>query len=134
MPIKQIVLLPWRGARTREHKPLTWEELLEIGLGELNMHPCDLYEYSMQEFVLKLRGARRSKMEQWQHTRALAYVIAKPNLKNKNLKIEKFWPLPGDSDANTTVKRISAMSLEEKMQRIKQIREHLINNGAISDN
>jgi hypothetical protein len=101
--------------------------LLEIALGELNLNPDEFYEYSFEDFLIKIEGIRSSKLEEWQRTRALAFVIAKPYLKNKNMSIEQFWPLPGDKVSSTKAKgkSIRSMTPEELAEWKVQMREHM---------
>ena len=103
---------------------------MSIGLGELGLNPWELYRYSLEEFMQKMRGYRNAQQEQWQHTRALAFVIAKPHLKSKNMKIERFWPMPGDEQSG-----ISAMkSREEKMKAFQELRQWYVDHGHLSNN
>ena len=37
-------------------------------------------------------------MEQAWHTRAICYYTIAPYLSDKNMRMEKFWPLPSDGD------------------------------------
>jgi hypothetical protein len=124
------VSLPGRRALTHRGQPLTWQGTLEIAYGELGLKPWELDEYTMEDFVIATQGARKEKEEPWQQTRALAFIMAKPYLKNKNLTMEQFWPMPGDKGygKNTTKargKRISQMTPEERTAWAKQMEKEL---------
>lgn len=124
--------LPGRGAQTREREPLTFRGILEIALGELHLHPEDFYEYSMEEFVIKVEGMRKAKMEDWYKVRFLAYTVAKPYMKNQKITPEQFMPLPGD--VKTKKGRVAGMSAEERKQWVESVRGRLVNEGVITDN
>lgn len=49
----------------------------------------DGYERKMSDTV-------ELNLESWRQARMIAFVNAKPNLKNQNLSIWEFMPLPGD--------------------------------------
>lgn len=86
----------------------------------------------MEEFIIEVEGHRKNKSEEWQHTRALAFVMAKPYLKDKNITMEQFWPLPGDKTAKGARRRLNQMTKEERAERIKAIAAHL--NGITTNN
>lgn len=44
----------------------------------------------------KLEQVKELNLEAWRRTRMTAYTAAKPHLKNQNLDIWEFMPLPGD--------------------------------------
>lgn len=56
-------------------------------------------------------------------------MIAKPYLKNKNMNIEQFWPLPGDKVSSTKAKgkRVQDMTPEELAEWQVGMRKHLEN-------
>ena len=47
---------------------------------------------------LKIKGFRDADLKQWEHTRFIAFTMAKPYLKNKGLTLQRFLPLPTDKD------------------------------------
>lgn len=103
---------------------------MEIALGELSLNPDDFYEYTFEDFLIKIDAVRKVKEESWQQTRALAFVMAKPYLKNQNMSIEQFWPLPGDPKTSSTKakgKSIRSMNDEEKLAWKEAMRAHLHN-------
>jgi hypothetical protein len=130
------VSLPGRRAQTHRREPLTWQGTLEIAYGELNLRPWELDEYTMEDFVIATLGVRKNKEEAWQQTRALAFIMAKPYLKNKNLSMEAFWPLPGDKNYGVKTKAkgksVRDMDKAERLawkEQIKKEMEQLLNNG-----
>jgi hypothetical protein len=110
--------------------------MMEIALGELGLNPEEFYEYSMDEFVIKIDGTRKAKMEEWERTRVLAYVMAKPYMKNKNMSIEQFWPMNGDpvQKGKSGAKRLSQMNKEEQRAYIESIKQTMIRHGLTNSN
>jgi hypothetical protein len=87
----------------------------------------------MEEFIIEVDGFRKSKLEEWYKTRVLAFTMAKPYLKDKNITMEQFWPLPGDKKTGKAArKRLNQMTPEERKERIKAIAAHL--NGITTNN
>ncbi len=100
---------------------------MQIGLGELGLTPAELYSHTLQEFVWKRKGAEVVRNSQWHHTRALAFAISKPHLKNKKLTVEKFWPLPDDK-----VTGIAALpTKEEKIKAFLELKKWYEDRGHI---
>ena len=127
-------MLPGREARTHSNNPLTWIQLLEIGLGELMLEPEVLYEFSMEEFVIAVEGSRKRDIEQWRHTRALGYMMVLPYLKKK-VSQEQFMPLPGDKSYDKKRrKRIADMTKEERIKTFGDILAQMKDEGIITDN
>jgi hypothetical protein len=55
------------------------------------------------------------------------------HLKDKNITMEQFWPLPGDKKTGKAArKRLNQMTPEERKERIKAIAAHL--NGITTNN
>jgi hypothetical protein len=103
---------------------------MEIALGELSLNPDEFYQYCFDEFLIKIDAVRKTKEESWQQTRALAFVMAKPYLKNQKMSIEQFWPLPGDPKVNSTRakgKNVRSMTAEEKAEWTQAMKAHLHN-------
>jgi hypothetical protein len=87
-----------------------------IGLGQLGLHPWEMDEYSMADFALKMEGAKEKEIKEWERVRLLAYITAKPYLKNKNLSIERFMSLPTDKKKEKKEKN----SVEDQIKRLQQ--------------
>lgn len=100
---------------------------MQIGLGELGLTPAELYAHTLQEFVWKRKGAEVLRNSQWHHTRALAFAISKPNLKNKKLTVEKFWPLPDDK----LVGIAALSSKEQKLQAYLELKKWYQDKGLV---
>jgi len=68
---------------------------LEEALGDLGLHPWELWEYSFEEYRLKRKGKRdaryRELREDWQNLRYHAYFTIAPHLKGRH-KIDKVVP------------------------------------------
>jgi hypothetical protein len=81
----------------------------------------------LSELRDKVQAAREIKnyeqREEWERTRALAFSNAKVagTLKNKNLKLDQFWPFPWDKNR---VKKISSLPKEEQLQAYKERQAH----------
>jgi hypothetical protein len=100
---------------------------VQVGLGECNLHPWEFYEYSLAELRDKIVATRLIRegesKEHWERTRALAFSNAKMQgtLKNKNLKLEQFWPFPWDN--TKPKKRLSSLSNDERREAFKQMHQ-----------
>ena len=116
-------MLPGRATRKSEGKPLRWRDILTIGLGELGLNPSELYEYTLEEFLLKMEGFRghiwNIQKEQWEMVRALAFenaVMSGKTLTSKSLTPERFWPFSWDEKKGlaglTDKEQIKATALE----------------------
>jgi hypothetical protein len=99
---------------------------MEIGLGELNLNPDEFYEYFFEELLIKIEGVRKAKLEQWDHTRSLAFVIAKSFGATKAKNVEDFWPT-NDTKKSTKAKgkSVRSMTPEERAEWQVAMKEHL---------
>lgn len=76
-----------KGKKKGSHKPLTFQDLMQIGLGQLRLSPSAFYEITVQEIVAAMHGAaeveERAYQQQWTQTRWLASLLLQPHTKNK---------------------------------------------------
>ena len=78
-----------KGKKKGSSKPLTFQDMMQIGLGQIRLSPSVFYEMTIQELVAAMHGAaeveERGYQQQWTQTRWLASVLLQPHSK-KNLK------------------------------------------------
>ena len=60
------------------------------------MTPAEFWEIEWREFHIRSLAAERRELNEWQRTRALAYMIYCANSAEKPKSIDDFWHLPGD--------------------------------------
>lgn len=68
-------------------KPLSWDEIEEMGLGQLRLNPFSLYDMTFKEFGNAMAGhykqiEEREKAE-WERTRWLATITINPHVKKR---------------------------------------------------
>jgi hypothetical protein len=66
---------------------LSWDEIEEMGLGQLRLNPVLLYDLTFTEFGNAMRGhykeiEEREKAE-WERTRWLAAIVVNPHVKKR---------------------------------------------------
>lgn len=119
-------------------KPLTFDDLCAEAFGAMGLHPWELWEYTMGEFLLKRKGHYDARRQQWQqeylHIRLQTYygIVYDPNLtlsvrrkKMDALVPDIYEPLPTEKDLEKEYedKRAHAKRVTEKLkQRGKQSR------------
>jgi hypothetical protein len=113
-----------------------WQEITELAYGELRLKPWEFDEYTFDDFILTINAKNKAEVNEWQHTRALAYVMAQPYMKKK-MSVEQFWPLPGDKVTSRSAvkgKRFSQMTKEEQIERLALIQQEIANQALINSN
>lgn len=91
-------------------------------LGEMGLHPWELYRYSMEEFLAKRKGRTAIEMIQWHQTRIIAYYAAAPHMK-KGFKMMDIITLPGDkSRRKKPLSREEMLAIREKYKRVGAIK------------
>lgn len=83
------------GRLTPTHRAITWDEFMAEALGGLNLHPWELWEYTLQEYIWKRRGTndvrRKELREDWILLRHHAFFTLSPYLK-KGATMENIIP------------------------------------------
>lgn len=97
-------------------------------LGEMGLHPWELYEYSMLEFISKRKGLGNKELGEWHRARFVAYYAASGNLK-KGTKITDILKLPGDK--KTTKEAVTAEWYKQRKELLEAIGNDFskLNNG-----
>ena len=76
-----------KGKKKGSTKPLTFTDMMQIGLGQLRLSPSAFYSMTVIEFVAAMRGAwdleQRAYQQQWAQTRWLATLLLQPHSKRK---------------------------------------------------
>ena len=85
--------------------------------GEMNLHPWELDEYTLQQYILKRKGISNKELGEWHRARFIAYYCAGPHLK-KGTKITDILPLPGDKKR---LKDLSGDELKEWFEKRKEL-------------
>lgn len=107
-----------KGKKKGSGKPLTFTDMMQIGLGQLRLSPSAFYSMTVKEFTAAMRGAwdleQRGYQQQWAQTRWLATLLLQPHSKRKlqPLDLIRFeWEQQGKAADNTEginiLKRIS---------------------------
>lgn len=113
--------------QTHSSKPLTLEDILKIGLGELGMDPDVLYDYSFEEFLLKLEGYRHAQLtadkNSWERMRELAFNVC-AYTGNMKKGLTKYMFMPFTWDENKAGKsHIANLTGEERKEAARQLIE-----------
>jgi hypothetical protein len=103
----------------KTHSLLTFDELCEEALGEMDMHPWEFYEYSLIEYLQKRKGASRRR--KYEYRQMLVASMLPYMKKEERIKIvtEAFR-----QDG------VKALTLRERYEKIKQ---RYIDAGVLKD-
>lgn len=105
--------------RTHDPKPLTWNDYKRTAFGVMGLHPWEFYEYTVEEFILKLQGHVIKNTDQWKQTRLILFGLAKMG-GSKVKKPEDLLRLPGEEGGGTSFRNKSP---EERKKWIEQVRK-----------
>lgn len=69
-------------------------------VGELGVSLFDFYEMTWNEWCSYSNGLHKSKIKEWEHTRAISWMIYKSNSDPKKAakNMGSWWKLPTDKD------------------------------------
>lgn len=85
-------------------------------VGELGVSLFDFYAMTWKEWNSYSEGLRKAKIRQWEHTRAINYMVYKVNADPKKpiKSITAFWSLPTDPKvkAKRTGKRVTKAQMK----------------------
>lgn len=90
--------------------------------------PWEYYRLTFREYNSAVTGYFTRLSKEYEHTRAICYVIASVNRdpKKRMPPINKFWPLPTDEEYSApTAER--AAQLKEKLSRVEAMMKKRIN-------
>lgn len=85
----------------------------------MGLHPWELDQYTLKEFILKRKGIANKELNEWHKIRFLAYYAASGNLK-KGTKLTDILPLPGEKKEKT-LKDLKGDELKDWFERRKQL-------------
>jgi hypothetical protein len=96
-----------------------------IGLGELNLNPEEMYEYSLQEFTWKLEGVRKIEnmnyRDNWERTREIMYMTAQMAGKTAKQGLTKYHIAKFPWDKEQPKSKIADLPPEERRAAAQQI-------------
>mgnify|MGYP003111367857 CR=1 FL=1 len=97
-----------KGKKKGSHKPLTFEDMMQIGLGVLRYSPSVFYELTLQQLLAAMKGAaeaeERAYQQQWTQTRWLASLLLQPHSK-KGIKPSDLCTFPWEQIAGKEVSK-----------------------------
>lgn len=89
-------------------------ELYEICVGEIGIDPhYFMYEATMHEMELAIKGFRKRQINDWKRTRFLAYIIAN-KFNKKHISLDKILKLDEDKP-----KPISKPMTQDEIERLR---------------
>ena len=92
-----------KGKKKGSHKPLTFQDMMQIGLGVLRYSPSVFYE-----LMAAMKGAadaeERAYQQQWTQTRWLASLLLQPHSK-KGIKPSDLCTFPWEQKAGKEVSK-----------------------------
>lgn len=78
------------GKKKSEGEPLTFLNMMQMGLGQLGYSPSVFYEMTIEELIAAMQGAadkeERAYRQSWTQARWMASVLLAPHSKNGRIK------------------------------------------------
>lgn len=115
-----------QGKKSAHSKPLSWREIRVIAYG-MGLHPWELDEYTMNDFVLRREGYYDKEVEEWRRARFIAYhtvMISGKMIKKKSLKETDLLELPGEKPKKQRIaedKEKIKLEAAEKLARLDKM-------------
>ena len=109
-----------KGKKKETAEPLTFRDMMQIGLGQLRFSPSVFYEMTVAELLAAMRGAaeaeERAYRQQWTQQRWLAYMLLQPHSKQR-LKPEDLglfpWEKPRTKEDKEENNKLQMMQLQK---------------------
>jgi len=94
-----------------------------LGVGELGVSLDEFYSMTWLEWFYYSEGIRKTQLKQWEHTRAINWMLYKINTDPKKAKkdVSTWWPLPTDNKKpiKKVGKRITKKEFQEFLKRMR---------------
>lgn len=102
-------------------KPLTFEDMMQIGLGVLRFSPSVFYELTLKQLMAAMQGAaeaeERAYQQQWTQTRWLASILLQPHSK-REVKPSDLCTFPWERPATKASKEANNKQQIQHLQKI----------------